>query len=122
MTMGPEPMTRTELMSSRLGMRCFLAEVAADQFSEPVEQVVGIVGARGSLGVVLHREGGDVQCAQPLDDLVVQADVADLDPPVPRGAVGGRSEERRVGTECVGTCRSRWSQSHKKKNNWTQNE
>src|SRR3546814_12748732 len=26
-----------------------------------------------------------------------------------------RSEERRVGTECVSTCRSRWSPSHKKK-------
>src|SRR3546814_12449735 len=27
-----------------------------------------------------------------------------------------RSEERRVGTECVRTCRSRWSQYHYKKN------
>src|SRR3546814_17397191 len=27
----------------------------------------------------------------------------------------GRSEERRVGKECVRTCRSRWSQSHYKK-------
>src|SRR3546814_16012870 len=26
-----------------------------------------------------------------------------------------RSEERRVGKECVRTCRSRWSTSHKKK-------
>src|SRR3546814_14060299 len=26
-----------------------------------------------------------------------------------------RSEERRVGKECVSTCRSRWSPSHKKK-------
>src|SRR3546814_17213638 len=26
-----------------------------------------------------------------------------------------RSEERRVGTECVSTCRSRWSPYHKKK-------
>src|SRR3546814_6026420 len=25
---------------------------------------------------------------------------------------GGRSEERRVGNECVSTCRSRWSPSH----------
>src|SRR3546814_8516396 len=25
---------------------------------------------------------------------------------------GGRSEERRVGKECVSTCRSRWSPSH----------
>src|SRR3546814_19410018 len=27
-----------------------------------------------------------------------------------------RSEERRVGTECVSTCRSRWSPYHEKKN------
>src|SRR3546814_13863371 len=31
------------------------------------------------------------------------------------GAVG-RSEERRVGKECVSTCRSRWSPYHYKKN------
>src|SRR3546814_19916151 len=31
----------------------------------------------------------------------------------PRGdADRGRSEERRVGKECVSTCRSRWSQTH----------
>src|SRR3546814_12863065 len=29
----------------------------------------------------------------------------------------GRSEERRVGKECVSTCRSRWSPYHKKKKN-----
>src|SRR3546814_15047277 len=33
---------------------------------------------------------------------------------------GGRSEERRVGKECVSTCRSRWSPCHSKKHN-TQN-
>src|SRR3546814_18375950 len=27
-----------------------------------------------------------------------------------------RSEERRVGKECVSTCRTRWSQNHSKKN------
>src|SRR3546814_11245922 len=27
-----------------------------------------------------------------------------------------RTEERRVGKECVSTCRSRWSQNHQKKN------
>src|SRR3546814_16757290 len=30
------------------------------------------------------------------------------------GAAGGRSEERRVGKECVSTCRSRWSTYHSK--------
>src|SRR3546814_17206964 len=29
--------------------------------------------------------------------------------------VGRRSEERRVGNDCVSRCRSRWTQSHKNK-------
>src|SRR3546814_14816788 len=32
------------------------------------------------------------------------------------GSLDTRSEERRVGKECVSTCRSRWSPYHKKKN------
>src|SRR3546814_18603162 len=31
-------------------------------------------------------------------------------------STGNRSEERRVGKECVSKCRSRWSPYHKKKN------
>src|SRR3546814_18649023 len=34
-------------------------------------------------------------------------------------ACAQRSEERRVGKECVSTCRSRWSPSHYKKKNHT---
>src|SRR3546814_16279112 len=33
----------------------------------------------------------------------------------PVGWLVPRSEERRVGKECVGTCRSRWSAAHEKK-------
>src|SRR3546814_11909067 len=33
-------------------------------------------------------------------------------------AGSNRSEERRVGKECVSTCRSRWSPYHYKKNNY----
>src|SRR3546814_19151276 len=33
------------------------------------------------------------------------------------GARAGRSEERRVGKECVSTCRSRWSPYHLNKKN-----
>src|SRR3546814_13377896 len=36
--------------------------------------------------------------------------LADHDPPV----LAPRSEERSVGTECVSTCRARWSPYHKK--------
>src|SRR3546814_12723021 len=32
------------------------------------------------------------------------------------GGTPHRSEERRVGKECVSTCRSRWSPDHSKKN------
>src|SRR3546814_12926146 len=35
--------------------------------------------------------------------------------------LGIRSEERRVGTECVSTCRSRWSPYHEKKKINTRN-
>src|SRR3546814_18871499 len=35
------------------------------------------------------------------------------------GARLGRSEERRVGKECVSTCRSRWSPYHYKKKTYT---
>src|SRR3546814_3149954 len=36
---------------------------------------------------------------------------ADIDQPL-AGSPGRRSEERRVGKECVRTCRSRWSPYH----------
>src|SRR3546814_16302422 len=35
--------------------------------------------------------------------------------PLTGHSTGSRSEERRVGKECVSTCRSRWSPSHYKK-------
>src|SRR3546814_11809735 len=39
----------------------------------------------------------------------------------PKGGQRMRSEERRVGKECVSTCRSRWSPYHSKKNKRTNN-
>src|SRR3546814_14486971 len=70
-----------------------------------------------------------VECTRPFveaarrhygDDRVRSAlDHVELTQPKPTGAsvvVGDRSEERRVGTECVSTCSSRWSPDHKKKN------
>src|SRR3546814_13059198 len=45
--------------------------------------------------------------------------IADPGQPVRRVALldfSARSEERRVGKECVSTCRSRWSPDHLKKN------
>src|SRR3546814_13472390 len=39
----------------------------------------------------------------------------DLAPTLPAEQPAGRSEERRVGKECVSTCSSRWSPSHSTK-------
>src|SRR3546814_17229264 len=48
----------------------------------------------------------DVSAERLRHDLVPEADADELRPPL------GRSEERRVGKECVSTCRSRWSPYH----------
>src|SRR3546814_17073049 len=42
------------------------------------------------------------------------------DPPCPPARAVIRSEERRVGQECVSPCRSRWSSYHSKKKEITQ--
>src|SRR3546814_13296105 len=45
----------------------------------------------------------------------LKAQRSSIDPP-PRATISRRSEERRVGNECVSTCRSRWSPYHLKNN------
>src|SRR3546814_11111101 len=70
-----------------------------------------------------HRDRGDIGGErQGLAVILEQHDalLGDLprDPRVRRHVHRrrGRSEERRVGKECVSTCRSRWSPDHYKKN------
>src|SRR3546814_15475617 len=56
--------------------------------------------------------------AAPLQLLHLEQAVQWLNQEAERAQQSGnlRSEERRVGQECVSTCRSRWSPSHLKKN------
>src|SRR3954447_14661700 len=93
MMIGPEPITRTLLMSSRLGIH---------QLHEPVEEVRRVVRAGGGLGVVLDGEGGEppgsVAQLEALDDVVVEAHVADARLAVRRGR---GAVERRVDREAV---------------------
>src|SRR3546814_20548035 len=46
---------------------------------------------------------------------VIATTESPLDPLTHHQAIRDRSEERRVGKECVSTCRSRWSPYHSKK-------
>src|SRR3546814_16574848 len=77
------------------------------------------------IGVVIAMESGDVEIARDLamhiaamsprflDAKAVSADAIDSERKIIEAIVAqeqiDRSEERRVGKECVGTCRSRWS-------------
>src|SRR3546814_10291500 len=70
---------------------------------------------RAELWVVAGAAGGDAQPqvhAQLVSALVDgQVDIRTAIA-APRWFVEPRSEERRVGKECVSTCRSRWSPDH----------
>ena len=66
-------------MSSRFGI-----SDPRHHASELVEEVSSIVGTCGRLGVVLHAEGRRIEAAQALHDIVVEADMADLNPSVRR--------------------------------------
>src|SRR3546814_4790867 len=68
------------------------------------------------VGTVEHLHAGIRTCCRTVQRT---ANLADFDHligseqrPRPTAASGERSEERRVGKECVSTCRSRWSPYH----------
>src|SRR5438128_6666355 len=73
MMIGPEPMTRTFLISERLG-----THVLPDEFEKPVVQELGIRGARPSLGMELHRECRQRPVPEAFHGRVVQIYVRDL--------------------------------------------
>src|SRR3546814_18528908 len=65
------------------------------------------------IAIGARREGGQQQA-----HIAVAGDQPDGECPAPAEPGESRSEESRVGKECVSTCRSRWSPYHyKKKNN-----
>src|SRR6478672_11712611 len=89
MTIGPDPITRMCLMSSRLGI---------EQLHKAVEEIRGIVRTGRGFWVVLNAECLGISGNQALNDVVVEADMAHFD-----GAEVGlrRPVERRVDCEAV---------------------
>src|SRR3546814_16855706 len=75
--------------------------------------------AKGETLVVLGASGGvglaAVQLGKAAGAYVVAAVSSAEKAGIARAQAADRSEERRVGKECVSTCRSRWSPYHKKK-------
>src|SRR3546814_17375482 len=70
---------------------------------------VGLAGQADKLADELAH--GDQRLLDFAIALAAQPRLLLLDEPT-----AGRSEERRVGKECVSTCRSRWSPDHSKQN------
>src|SRR3546814_16464028 len=70
------------------------------------DQVDDLVEARLARAAALHQVAQQAQQAARSRPAVIEAS---------RGAHAPRSAERRVGKECVSTCRSRWSPYHYKK-------
>src|SRR3546814_14161766 len=71
-------------------------------------------GAQISLGLAFqahHRKDGDAiaQAFRIESGVIAANDAGFLQTADPSQERGGRSEERRVGKECVGPCRYRWS-------------
>src|SRR3546814_19660320 len=64
--------------------------------ADAVIHVAGVINARNEAGFIAGNVAGTAS-------MIAAAAAAD---------VGRRSEERRVGKECVSTCRSRWSPYH----------
>src|SRR3546814_15598744 len=83
---------------SKVSLSCFVAPLVVEA---PVPELTPETAIISSLDVDIHAAVGDPgQSSRSLLD---------------KGRfliVGMRSEERRVGKECVSTCRSRWSPDH----------
>src|SRR3546814_13064212 len=72
-----------------------------------VGQIAKIKGCR-----VVGIAGGAEKCAYLVDELGFDAAIDHRSPRFADELATARSEERRVGKECVSTCRSRWSPYH----------
>src|SRR3546814_12394469 len=73
----------------------------------------GVFMRKTMLGVSLAALIAATGCGEGADSVGAQTAELALSPyDVSSEALRGRSEERRVGKECVSTCRSRWSPYH----------
>src|SRR3546814_19975775 len=90
----------SDVCSSDLGCRRCCREELIEARDPEFDPLRGRVGERCPWGV----QPGQHRCVDP--GAPEREPLADV-----------RSEERRVGKECVSTCRCRWSPYHSKKNN-----
>src|SRR3546814_18535174 len=91
--------------------------IPVDQAARAEQQRLQSEAEAAAQAQVLFRTGSAIAPAS--GPLPVGGDLAAARFPAVPPASSVRSEERRVGKECVSTCRSRWSPYHQKKKNRT---
>src|SRR3546814_12652785 len=99
----------SDVCSSDLGFRCgFLGLLHLEIVQERLEREfsLDLVTTAPSVVYKIHMTNGRmIELHNPAD----MPDVVKIDH-IEEPWISARSEERRVGKECVSTCRSRWSQ------------
>src|SRR3546814_14349094 len=83
------------------------SDVCSSDLREAIAAMIDEIAIGRALDMAETREAAVERVAEPLDDIAGERE----EQPFGRK----RSEERRVGKECVSTCRSRWSPYHYKK-------
>src|SRR3546814_13032294 len=86
---------------------------SSDLHREIMERLIPLWAVLGVALVLMGVDlGGRLLWTLPMIGYVFGVMAVDHGPDYRRRFLTGRSEERRVGKECVSTCSSRWSQYH----------
>src|SRR3546814_4680659 len=85
-------------------------EMDLDDMAGQLRQLRSMGGLKGVMGLLpgIGKLKGQMEKAD-IDDGLIRRQEAILSSMTPRERRSQRSEERRVGKECVSACRSRWS-------------
>src|SRR3546814_15321018 len=89
-------------------------DVARAQVGDAEQRVAGYSVGKLRLHALRDRQSqvGPLLLHPRGEELGIGGVAIQLQRDCPLQGLGGRSEERRVGKECVSTCRSRWSPYH----------
>src|SRR3546814_4595701 len=91
------------------GDQAFAGQASGTFFIDDEDAAAAQPGCKTNMGDGIQSQGWR-KCS--VVDVGEDSGIAELDAGVVRRPEHDRSEERRVGKECVSTCRSRWSPYH----------
>src|SRR3546814_5726985 len=88
---------------------CALPIYTAVQYGKQVVEYDNVMNDQRK---VVYEQRADIMDSETVGDVVVDMRAETINTLVADACPPNRSEERRVGKECVSTCRSRWAPYH----------